>query len=299
MKNTVHIKHLRNLFSDAVSANIVRGKVNCTTLDGEIILSQFSSPLFLNAAIAVFVLSGTATIYINYKPHMVCSGTLVLLSATHLFHFSGASKDFNCRGLFVSKEFMDEMDSTDMIYRRIKYGVRLYNTPVIPLEEGQLLLLMQRMAAIEGAIDNTDHLYQKEMILNHLFAFYLDLSNILDHRKEFQDSSNLTRYEWIIKTFIDLLATCYRQEHKVEFYASRLNISAHYLSLIVKRITGQSVCDFIFEMLYSEARNLLIHSKLSIQEIASLLNFSDQSSFGKFFKRKAGLSPVDFRKMQQ
>lgn len=299
MKNTVHIKHLRDLFSDAVAANVVRGKINCTTLEVEIIFSHFSSPLFLNAAIAVFVLSGTATVFINYKPYTVWSGTLVLLSATHLFHFKGCSEDFNCRGLFVSKEFMDEMDSTDMIYRRIKYGVRLYNTPVIQLEERQLFLLLQRMVAIEGAINNTDHLYQKEMILNHLFAFYLDLSNILDHRKEFQDSSNLTRYEWIIKTFIDLLATCYRQEHKVEFYASRLNISAHYLSLIVKRITGQSVCDFIFEMLYSEARNLLIHSKLSIQEIASLLNFSDQSSFGKFFKRKAGLSPVDFRKMQQ
>lgn len=299
MKNTVHIKHLRDLFPDAVAENIVRGKVNCTTLNKGIILSQFSSPLFLNAAIAVFVLSGTATVYINYKPHLVRSVTLVLLSATHLFHFSGASEDFTCKGLFVSKEFMDEMDSTDMIYRRIKYGVRLYNTPVIPLEEGQLFLLLQRMAAIDGAIDNTEHLYQKEMILNHLFAFYLDLSNILDQRKEFQNSSNLTRYEYIIKAFIDLLATWYRQEHKVEFYASRLNISAHYLTLIVKRITGQSVCDFIFEMLYSEARNLLIHSKLSIQEIASLLNFSDQSSFGKFFKRKAGLSPVDFRKMQQ
>ena len=46
----------------------------------------------------------------------------------------------------------------------------------------------------------------------------------------------------------------------------------------MKRVTGQSVADFIFEMLYSEARTLLTHSKLSIQEIASSLNFSDQSS---------------------
>lgn len=73
-------------------------------------------------------------------------------------------------------------------------------------------------------------------------------------------------------------------------------MSPHYLTLIVKHVTGQSASDFIFEMLYSEARNLLTHSKLSIQEIASKLNFSDQSSFGKFFKRKAGVSPFDFRR---
>lgn len=121
------------------------------------------------------------------------------------------------------------------------------------------------------------------------------MSDIIERSEVFVEEGNLTRYESIIKSFIELLASNYREEHKVEFYASRLNLSAHYLTLIVKRVTGQSVADFIFEMLYSEARTLLTHSKLSIQEIASSLNFSDQSSFGKFFKRKSGISPADYR----
>ena len=75
----------------------------------------------------------------------------------------------------------------------------------------------------------------------------------------------------------------------MDFYAAQLNLSAHHLTQIVKLVTGQSVSDFIFEMLFSEARNLLTHSKLSVQEIAATLNFSDQSSFGKFFKRNKGL----------
>lgn len=97
-------------------------------------------------------------------------------------------------------------------------------------------------------------------------------------------------------SFIELLAIHYREEHKVDFYAAQLNLSSHHLTQIVKLVTGQSVSDFIFEMLFSEARNLLTHSKLSVQEIATALNFSDQSAFGKFFKRKTGVSPVDFRR---
>ena len=49
-------------------------------------------------------------------------------------------------------------------------------------------------------------------------------------------------------------------------------------------------------MLYSEACTLLSYSQLSIQEIATVMNFSDQSSFGKFFRKKSGLSPIEFRK---
>ena len=296
MKKSIHIQNIGELFPVAPSTAGMRTKITCLTLDYENINTLFQTPVFLNAAIAIFVQSGTADILINYRRHPVKVNSAILLSASHLFNFSRCSKDFNCLCLFVSKEFMNEMDVTDMIYRRIKYGVKLYNTPVMEMSTADQSLLSERIGMLSKAIDNTDHLYQKDMILNNLFAFYLDLSNIIDRQPEFENNSNLTRYESIIKSFIELLINNYQREHKVEFYASQLNISAHYLTLIVKRITGQTVSDFIFEMIYSEARNLLTHSTLSIQQITTLLHFSDQSAFGKFFRRKAGISPVDFRK---
>ncbi len=88
----------------------------------------------------------------------------------------------------------------------------------------------------------------------------------------------------------------YRKEHLVPFYAEQLNITPQYLSLIVKSLTGRTPSQFIFERLYCEARTLLCHPNLSIKEISELLQFSDQSAFGKFFKKHAGLSPVEFRK---
>lgn len=296
MKERIHIKNICELSVIKGESNEMRKKVNCITIDYHNANCQFSSAVYFDAIISILVLSGRADIHINYKSYSVGTNTLLLLSSSHLFHFYKCSKDFNCLCLFVSKDFINEMDSTDMIYQRIKYGVRMYNTPVMPLSGPNTNITLQRMHAINEAIDNTEHFYYKEVILNNLFAFYLDLSNIIERNSPSHSEGNLTRYESTIKSFIELLAANYREEHKVEFYASKLNLSAHYLTLIVKRVTGQSVSDFIFEMLYSEARTLLTHSKLSIQEIATTLNFSDQSSFGKFFKRKAGISPIDFRK---
>lgn len=79
------------------------------------------------------------------------------------------------------------------------------------------------------------------------------------------------------------------------FYARQMNITPQYLTSILKAQTGRTVNNFICEMLYSEARNLLALSEFSIQQIATELHFSDQASFSKFFKRWASISPLEFR----
>lgn len=294
MKHAVHIKSINDFAQGDTEP--MRTKINCLELNADAIRQQFSSPVFFKASVCLLVISGTARASINHKFHPVAANTMLVLSASHLFYFENYSSDFRCLCLLVGKDFMEEMDSTDMIYKRIRYGVKLYNTPMLAMDETDISLLSARISAIDRSIGNTAHRHYKDVILNTLFAFYLDLSDIIDRKSEWNDDPSLTRQESIIKSFIELLIENYRKEHKVDFYASRLNISAHYLTLIVKRITGQSVCDFIFEMLYSDARNLLTYSKLSIQEITTALCFSDQSSFGKFFKRRSGMSPIDYRK---
>ena len=39
-------------------------------------------------------------------------------------------------------------------------------------------------------------------------------------------------------------------------------------------------------------------AELSVQQVAEMLGFSDQSAFGKFFKRECGVSPAQYRKRQ-
>ncbi len=290
------IKNIHEISFVNVSEGDLRQRVISVQVSGEELNTHFSISTHLDAFIAILVLSGDADIQINYKNHALHAGSIVLLSASHLFRFTRISKDIRCRLFFVSRLFMDEMDSTDMINRRVKYGVRLYGSPVLRLQLADMKSIGRKMEYIESAIANKAHLYYKEVVLNTVFAFYLDLSNIIDQQPNLQSESNLTRYEAIIQGFINLLSVHYRREHKVDFYASKLNLSTHHLTHILKSITGQTASDFIAEMLFSEARTLLIHSKLSVQQIAMRLNFADQSSFGKFFKRKAGMSPADFRK---
>jgi AraC-like DNA-binding protein len=48
-------------------------------------------------------------------------------------------------------------------------------------------------------------------------------------------------------------------------------------------------------MRVEEASRLLRDPELTLQQIAEELSFSDQSSFGKFFKKHSGMTPMKYR----
>lgn len=58
---------------------------------------------------------------------------------------------------------------------------------------------------------------------------------------------------------------------------------------------GISALQWIIRMVIADAKQMLRSSDLSIKEIASELNFSTQSFFGKYFKQYVGISPTEYR----
>jgi len=81
----------------------------------------------------------------------------------------------------------------------------------------------------------------------------------------------------------------------VGFYARQLCITPKYLTTLIKRISGKSVSEWIDNYVILEAKTLLKYSNMSVQEIAYYLNFPNQSFFGSYFKRNAGMSPSQYK----
>ena len=64
----------------------------------------------------------------------------------------------------------------------------------------------------------------------------------------------------------------------------------------MKSFSGKTVNQWISEALIRESEILLRNPDLTIQQVADMLNFSDQSSFGKFFKKHRDISPLAFKR---
>jgi AraC family transcriptional regulator, transcriptional activator of pobA len=296
LKPAITIKTDAEIFENQPYFSGFRKKVNSFYLNRGGISDFLDTSIYLKSTLFILVLNGSGRLQINFKEYELEKENMLLLSFGHFFMFTGVSTDFRCKCLYIGKEFIDEMYSTDMLYKRVKYGVRMHSIPVLRLTPDKASLLYKRMTFADEILAETTHNYYKEIILNALEIFLLDLSNIIENEESILQRLSLSRDELIIQSFIELLADNYKTEHHVGFYANLLHITPHYLTLVVKRLTSQTVSDFILQMLYSEARLLLQQPKLSVQQIADALNFSDQSAFGKFFKRKSGVSPRQFRK---
>lgn len=78
-------------------------------------------------------------------------------------------------------------------------------------------------------------------------------------------------------------------------YARQLNISAGYLTEIVKNVSGYSVSYWIQQEIMTEAKRLLFYTELTIKEIAHELGYSDHAYFSRLFTTLAESSASIFR----
>ena len=104
------------------------------------------------------------------------------------------------------------------------------------------------------------------------------------------------RKEEVINQFIKLILDNCKEQHEVSFYAQKLCMTPGSLSRIMTNASGKPPTKWISEALVGEAKILLRNLDMNIQQISDELCFGDQSSFGKFFKKHTGMTPIAYRK---
>lgn len=88
----------------------------------------------------------------------------------------------------------------------------------------------------------------------------------------------------------------FREHLPLSHYAGLLGISAAHLNALCRQHAGQSALDLIHARQGLEARRHLLHTAMTVREIADLLGFADPAYFTRFFRRLTGLSPREFRR---
>ena len=133
--------------------------------------------------------------------------------------------------------------------------------------------------------------YRLEIVQSIFYALILEI--LAEYEKAFEvgDTTSDIKANNLSDRFFRLLATNYKTNRSVKFYADKLNLTPKYLSTAIKRITGRPILDWIHEAILIDAKMLLRTTDMTVQEISEQLNFSSPSAFVQFFKKHTGKTP--------
>ena len=252
--------------------------------------SRYDSLIFIGLS------SGEMEIQIDYVSHQVKKNSILFIMPTHIVSFVKGSSNLKGWVLAVSKSYIPKLSFPNQQQPVVISYMQLKKNPLTVFEPAEFQSLYKSLDFVRSKMRNPAHLFCKETINIALKMFFLDLGNFYLSKREHYITPTLTRKEELFIDFQHLLLEKCMKQHDVKYYAGKLCITPQYLTSILKEQSGKSASQWIQEALIIEAKGMLKSPRINIQRVADELNFPDQSTFGKFFKKHTGVSPLAFRK---
>lgn len=135
----------------------------------------------------------------------------------------------------------------------------------------------------EEHYEQLTNLYLQELLLKMLRGNIL-----IDH--------NMLNKKALFRNIMEDFHNQYNQNTKISEYALKNHISTCWLIRGFKEETGFTPQIYITKIRMNKAKELLLYSELSINEIASIIGYENPLYFSRIFKKNMNLSPNNYRK---
>ncbi len=196
----------------------------------------------------------------------------------------------------LSLGFSHDFLSAAMIHKTHPEALRSLSQqsdPLFVITEKEAESFSTLMLYLKNMVEN-EHPFKEEMI-HHGFSILMLQLAAISKKYRANEEQRINRKEDILLNFLKQLAAHFKEERSVQFYADALFMTPKHLTRTVKELTTKTCGEFIDEMVITEAKILLGDLSYSVGQVADALHFSDQFFFSKFFKKRTGVSPKEYK----
>lgn len=256
----------------------------------------------IDALVLALVTDGQINLVTENEELHLKRGDFFACTPNYIIKRSMASMDFEALAVALSSDYCIEL--ADMAGLDWTFRSMMQQHEVIHLNDQEIESFGHIFDFLHLKIQSPDT-SNKGRCMNHLLLSLI--YQLFDMRTPLEmPRQNYTPQENLIQRFTKLLKESNplnaRADGKntagylsVNEYADLLCVTPKYFSMTCKRLTGMTAGQIIDEEIMTTAKLLLRDNTKSIKQIAEMLGFANQSHFGTFFSRKAGMSPQMFR----
>ncbi|MDF2449031.1 MAG: helix-turn-helix protein [Bacteroidota bacterium] len=237
--------------------------------------------------VALFT-TGTGKHEIDFVEYSIKPGQLYIMSPGQMHNWS-CSPDADGFVFFHSKDFYEKGEAVSGL-KNFPFFDSTYSASAHQLTKKNIHYLTPffKSLILEYPKDN---LLKFEKIHALITLIYIEAARAYAPVRRIENVNYLQK----LRTMESMIDLYYKSKKYPHEYASLLNMSEKHLNRIIKETLNKTTSVLIAERIILEAKRLLIHSPLSIKQIAIELGYEDYSYFSRFFKKHTGKTPQSFQ----
>lgn len=132
-----------------------------------------------------------------------------------------------------------------------------------------------------------------------LSEIWMDLYQRVQEGKNESSGARLETNDLRMKQMLLYMMEHYQDKIPIAGLAASAHVSERECYRLFQQYVRQTPTTFLLSYRIQKAKNLLATTKLSVTEISSATGFDSVSYFSKIFKRRTGMTPLEFRSGQK
>lgn len=244
--------------------------------------------------------SGIGKHFVDFNEYEVSENTIFFIAKNQVHAFDDV--DYEGYVIHFSEDFLVQKDNDVDFFLKCSIFNNPYQLPSVCAGSGNEYKLDEYIRQMQVELIEHKKYGQQDLLRLYLKAFLIQVQR----RKYELEELNRGIAPFIVDEkraqlirFVNLIEENYTKGLQASSYAEMLFVSLRTLSNLTLQLINKKPSEMIHERIILEAKRLLLHSELNVNQIANKIGFEDPSYFVKYFKKYTGQSPTFFRKSFQ
>lgn len=248
----------------------------------------------IDMVFVVFCSQGELRFEMDGSDYMIAKDDVFVGYPNAIYNHFEASPDLRCRLLCLTKSLMQEILYPNQgIWNKTLFLKKHY---IFRLSDQEVIMQNCMNTVLVYNLKSNKTTFRKEIIHSLVQCVIFELCRTLSTFVQTENTQETNQRKILFDRFISFLSAREVKKQPLSFYADKLCVSTRYLTMVCREVSGRTAYDWICDYVQNDVRFYLLHTNLSIKEIAVKLGFCNLSFFGKYVRENLGKSPSEFRR---